>query len=191
MLRFWKDGRLALKYYNGVMKILPSLVAVLVLPLVSNAEESLTFASLGSPAPLKFAAEEMVLTVEDDAVVVSAPSFWKCGWQITNPTFPLPMEAGDKPLVIVAGGSSANQELVLRLRLVSKDWSRADFYDFPLTGLNEGDSVEFAATTPFGTPSEQENGGLSTGENIGAIQFLFRGAGKLPIQLNLQKILVP
>ncbi len=172
------------------MKILPSLVAVLVLPLMSHAAESLSFVSIGSVEPLKFATGEMTLEFEGEALLVNAPNFWKCGWQVAKPTFP-GTEPSNKPLVIVAGGSSANEELVLRLRLVSKDWSRADFYDFPLAGLNEGEGIEFPATTPYGTPSEQENGGLSEGEDIGAMQFLFRGKGKSPIELNLQQILFP
>lgn len=175
----------------SVMKILPRLTILLLLPLSMHAAESVSIPGLGTPQPLKFADGEMILEATDEALGVQAPSFWKCGWQVQNPSLPNLDTTKGEPLILMARGESANAELVLRLRFVSADWSRADIYEIPLQGVRAGEFVEFPATTPLGEPVEQENGGLSGGESIGAVQFLFRGTGNSPLDLDLQEIRLP
>jgi hypothetical protein len=174
-----------------LMKVLSSLFCLLVVSITVRASDSVSFSNLGEAVALKYAENEMVLRMEEDALVAEAPNFWKCGWQIQRPTLPSLNTDSKKPLVILAKGESANAELVLKLRFVSGDWSRADIYEIPLNGLNAGDFTEFEATTNLGQPSEQENGGLSEGEAVGALQFLFRGKGNAPLNLAFSELRFP
>lgn len=152
------------------------------------AADFLPLGELGKPSPLKFAEGEMLLEIEGSSMRVEAPSFWKWGWQVRQPALPGLEADGEKRLVVRAEGSSANEELTLKVRLVSADWSRADLYEIPLSGLAPGTPGEFASGTPYGEPSEQENGGLTGGEPPGAIQFLLAGKGRAPVQLVLHAI---
>ncbi len=170
------------------MKIVPLFVALhVILPCVFAADP-IPVVQLGKATPLKFAEGEMVLEAEENGWRVQAPSFWKCGWQVKQPSLPAMEAGGDKRFLVIAEGASANEQLVMKLRLVSRDWARADIYEISLAGLNAGDFAEYAASTAYGQPAEQEGGGLAPGEDIGALQFLFAGKGKEPIQLTLKEI---
>jgi hypothetical protein len=154
----------------------------------ASAQNAIPFRELGDPSPLRFAEGKMIMEREEGAWRVKAPNFWSAGWQIRDPFLPSLVGDGEKRLVVLANGLSANDELTLKIRFIGSDWKRADIYEIPLTQLAQGEPAKFRSSTLLGKPVEQIEGGLPAGERPTAVQFMFAGKGNSPIDLLLHSL---
>ena len=75
--------------------------------------------------------------------------------------------------------------MTLQIHFISHDWARTNVYEFPLNALTSGDLQEFQATSAMGQPIASDKDPLNEGEPFGHIQFLLKGEGNAPINLNL------
>lgn len=112
------------------------------------------------------------ITFGEDYLKMVGPNFWSNRWQFNNHAVDLSDAKPTDYLAIEAVGDIADTAPILKVLLVSPDWSKQSIWYIDLSQLKKDEFHILPATTSLALPAEKIGGGVALGAPVGNVMFM-------------------